>query len=82
MILVDVYVPSVGNSYDFQLDEMINVGILIEEISEMIGQKEHSEITGAVKELLLCDKASRRVLAKNKGLAAQEIKTGSSLILV
>ena len=40
MILVDIYVPSIGNTYDFQLDEEVPVGNVIEEISEMIGQKE------------------------------------------
>lgn len=31
MILVDIYVPSIGNTYDFQLDEEVPVYNVIEE---------------------------------------------------
>lgn len=82
MILVDVYVPSVEKTYDFQLNEAITVDVLIEEISEMIGQKEHSEVKGMVSGLILCEKSSRRVLNKNMTLAELGIITGNSLILV
>ena len=54
MILVDIYVPSIGNTYDFQLDEEVPVGNVIEEISEMIGQKEHCRIVGDMTKLMLC----------------------------
>lgn len=82
MVLVDVYVPSVEKTYDFQLNETIAVDTLIEEISEMIGQKEHSEIKGDVSELVLCNMSTREVLNKNMTLAEQGIITGNSLILV
>ena len=42
MILTDVYVPSVDKIYDFQLNEKVPVSTVIEEITEMISQKEHS----------------------------------------
>ena len=44
MILVDVYVPSVDKTYDFQLSEKSKISIIIEEITEMVERKEHSKI--------------------------------------
>ena len=41
MILVDVHVPSVESTYDFQLDEDVRIDLLIEEIGEMICRREH-----------------------------------------
>lgn len=82
MILVDVYVPSVDMTYDFQLNETITIDTIIEEISEMIGQKEHSVIVGDVSKLVLCDKTNKRILNKNVTLAEAGIITGNTLILV
>lgn len=82
MILVDIFVPSVDKTYDFQLNENTPIFTVIEEISEMIGQKEHSGVVGDVNNLQLCDKEKKQVLAKNKTLADYEVVTGKSLILV
>lgn len=82
MILVDVFVPSVNKTYDFQLSETTPIYTVIEEISEMIGQKERAAIVGEVKELLLCDKKTQSILEKNKTLAECGIITGHSLIFV
>lgn len=82
MILVDIYVPSIGNTYDFQLDEDVPVCSVIEEISEMIGQKEHCQIVGDMKKLMLCAGKDRRILGKDCTLAECRINTGDSLILV
>lgn len=82
MILVDIYVPSTGNTYDFQLDEEVPVGNVIEEISEMIGQKEHSRIAGDMTKLMLCAGKSKQILHKEYTLAECHIVTGDSLILV
>ena len=82
MIIVDVFVPSVDKNYDFQLNESISIYTVIEEISEMIGQKERTHIVGDLELLQLCDRESRQVLEKNKTLQECGIITGKSLILV
>lgn len=82
MILVDIFVPSVDKTYDFQLNETVTVKMLIEEISEMIGQKERCRIIGNVDDLQLCDKANKCMLSKEKTLNDCGIITGSSLILI
>ncbi len=82
MILVDIYVPSVDNTYDFQLDENAYIYAIIEEIGELIGQKERSQIVGNIENLILCVKKDRKILPKDSTLAACGIQTGNSLILV
>jgi len=82
MILVDVYVPSVDNTYDFQLDEEAVINTLVEEIGELIGQKEHCQITGNMENLMLCSRVEKKILPKNMTLKACGIQTGHSLILV
>ena len=82
MILVDVYVPAVGNTYDFQLEENEKISTIIEEVAELIGQKEHSQIVGNMNEFMLCSRERNTILAKSLTLSDQGICTGSSLILV
>ena len=82
MILVDIYVPSIGNTYDFQLDEEVPVGNVIDEISEMIGQKEHCRIVGDMTKLMLWAQKDRQILHRDDSLAQCHIVTGDSLLLV
>lgn len=82
MILVDIYVPAVGNIYDFQLDEEEKTGTIIEEVAELIGQKEHCRIVGDIHNLMLCLKERNEILSKDRTLAEAGIRTGNSFILV
>ena len=82
MILVDIYVPAVGNVYDFQLDEEEKIGAIVEEIGELIGQKERCQIVGDIGELMLCTRENRQILSKSMTLAASGIQNGYSLILL
>ena len=82
MVLVDVIVPSVNKVYDFQLSETAQISTVIEEICEMISQKERVSIVGSVTELLLCDKDTNRILENNKTLAECNVETGHSLIFI
>lgn len=82
MILVDIYVPAVGNTYDFQLEEEEKVCTLIEEIGELIGQKEHTRIAGDIHAFMLCCRKGRKILPKNMTLAASGVQNGDSLFLL
>lgn len=82
MILVDVFVPSIDKTYDFQLNETIVISTVLEELGEMIEQKEHLELIGNIEDLQLCDRQRMMLLPKNRTLAESEIVTGCSLILV
>lgn len=82
MVLVDIYVPSVNNIYDFQLDENVKIETVIDEISDLVEQKERCHIVGNRRELLLCLKKSEQILDKNKTLAEYQVVAGDSMILV
>lgn len=82
MILVDIHVPALGNVYDFQLDEDEKIGAIVEEIGELIGQKEHSRIVGDMGKLMLCSGEHKKILSRNLTLSEEHIQNGSSLILL
>lgn len=82
MVLVDVIVPSVNKVYDFQLSENAPISTVIEEICEMISQKERVSIAGSVTDLLLCNKDTNSILDSSKTLAECNVITGQSLIFI
>lgn len=82
MILVDVTVPSVEKTYDFNLDENARIGLVIEEIAGMICQKEHCAITGDRENLLLCKYEGQVVLDKATTLRENGLSNGGRLLLV
>lgn len=82
MILVDIYVPGVNQTYDFNLDENARIGLLLEEISGMIFQKEQCSLSGSVKELMLVSQNQRKLLSEELSLAHYNISQGDRLLLV
>lgn len=81
MILVDIEVPSVEMTYDFELDENVPLALLIGEIGEMIAQK--LQVTQKETQLLiLCDKKSGQILPFNLTLAQCGIVNGSPLMIL
>lgn len=82
MILVDVYVPSLDRTYNFNLDEDSKISVLIEEISELICKKEHSVLDGA-KDWFIMGAVERKINF-NPEYCLREycIKNGEKLILV
>jgi uncharacterized ubiquitin-like protein YukD len=82
MIMADVYVPSIGRQYDFSLDEQAQISHLIQEIAEVICQKENCKLGGNPDELLLCLMDDSRILSGEKCLSSYGIGNGCSLLLV
>lgn len=82
MVLVDVYVPSVNNTYDFQLDEDVRIGMLIEEIGEMVCRSEHCQLDGRMEKLLLCSMDNREIISKRTTLKEYGVKNGAKLMLL
>lgn len=82
MIMVEIFIPLLDKRYDFQLDEHTQILFLLEDISEMICQKEQCEMKGDWRELLLCQRATGRKLPPESTLAECGIKIGDSLMLV
>lgn len=82
MILVDIYIPSVDKSYDFQVDESVTVENLIVEIAEMIGNETKSGRNLPAKSFLLCSMDQELILQKTSSLQSYGIRNGSRLMLV
>lgn len=82
MILVDIYAPSVNQTYDFNLDENAKISLIIDEISSMICQKEQCELKGNVRELLLVSQRLESSLNPDNTLSYYNITPGDKLLLV
>lgn len=82
MILVDIYIPSVDKTYDFQLNENVKIRTVIEEIAEMVGQKERTTVAGNRDNLMLCDTKSQQELDKERTLREYSVTTGQSLLFI
>lgn len=82
MILVDVKVPGIDKSYDFNLDENAQIHLVLEEIVEMICQKEQCKLIGDKDNLLLCRYDGNVILDKQASLKECGITNGYQLLLV
>lgn len=82
MILVDVYIPSLDNTFDLMLDENITIDKLIIEISEMICKKVKSSIQGFSEELFLYRFDTEKRLDNGRTLFSSGVTDGCKLMLV
>ncbi len=82
MVLVDIYVPSVDKTYNFSLNETVEVGAIISEITEMVEQKEHVVLIGDRGGMRLYNAQNSMVLPNFNTLADCFVKNGTGLILV
>lgn len=82
MIMVDVQVPALDAVYDFSLSEDVQIGVLIEELVEMICQREKMQAPLQMDGMHLCHVDGARILPRESTLKACGMRTGSRLILV
>ena len=82
MILVDIYIPSIDDSYDFMLDENVPVEQIIIELSEMISKKVKGDVPENMGEFMMCSMDQNEILDRNLSLYAGGIRDGSRLMLV
>lgn len=87
MILVDIFVPAVDKTYNFSLNEYVSLASVVDEITEMIGQKEHAKMGGGTPSaqhsiIRLYRRSTGQALPRDMTLADCDVKSGESLILV
>lgn len=82
MIIVNVHVPALEMVYNFSLEETAKIGDLMEEMVELIAQKEHVPFHGNLEEMVLCSLESGEQCDKGQCLAGYGIAGGAELILV
>lgn len=81
MIAVDIQVPNLNRTYDFELDEEMKTGELLKKIVQTISEKESLEDCRE-DEMLLYDLSRETVLAENRSLRQQGVKSGEQLYLI
>lgn len=82
MILVDVDVPVIDKTFDFQLDENSYVSDITEEIGEIIAAVQQNTLEKSDSVMMLCSYDKRQILIGSKTLAECGIRTGSRLLFV
>lgn len=82
MIIVDVRVPALDAVYDFSLSEDTYIGILIEEMVEMICRHEKLLEAPDSDAHWLCCVSTGQILDREKTLHDYGVETGNQLILV
>lgn len=81
MILIEVQVPALAGSYDFECDERTQVEKLIKEIISLIEEKERIPCKDR-KERYLYIPGQRRFLKMDEELEKQGVKSGDRLVLI
>lgn len=81
MIMVDIRVPGLNRTYDFELDEEMKTGELIKKIIQTITEKEQMEDCEE-SDMLLFDLNRETVLSGNCSLKQQGVKSGEQLYLI
>ncbi|MDE6589029.1 MAG: EsaB/YukD family protein [Oscillospiraceae bacterium] len=82
MIIVDIRVPALEKVYNFSVEEMAKVSDLIEEVVELVCQKEHLAFNGNLEEMVLCSVEGGVQCDRNKCLNDYGVTGGSELILM
>lgn len=82
MIVVEIFVPSVDNVYEFKLNEDAATSVVINEISSVICQKEQCSIKGDKSQLMLFRCESNQILSLNLSLYENGVQSGDRLMLV
>lgn len=82
MILVDIYIPSLGETYDFRVDETARVVSVVQEISEMLTIRYKSKLNKSPEEFMLCSIDNGQILYNDSTLWENNIKNGGRLLMV
>ena len=81
MIIVNVDVPMLGQTLDFQMDESIPLYEVQEEMVDIICRKNSCELIGEEQRMLLWDAERGTLLTRNLSSADNGLVSGSHLIL-
>lgn len=82
MILVDIYIPALDKTYDFQVEETVPVEDLVMEITEMVGSETRTKNKLSVEKFLLCSPDRGVIFQKGSTLGSYGIRNGYRLMLV
>lgn len=81
MIQVEVHVPAVGQSYEFEVNEHANVADIVKELASMVSAQVGRSWANP-DQLMLCYQEAGTVLPLQKTAYQCKIRPGSRLLLV
>lgn len=81
MILVDIQVPAVGQSFDFELDEEMSAGAVTDKVVSLIADKEEMKICHGEK-MYFYAPDKEMLLREECSLKQQGIRGGEKLIMI
>ena len=82
MILVDIYIPSLDEVFDFKVDETAKITNVVQEISEMMCKKYKTELNLPSEQFFLCSADQSKILNGDTSLEDNGIVNGSRLFMV
>ena len=82
MVLVEIYVAAIDKNYDFRLDTTAAIGDVIEEICDVVNQKEDNEVKFDRDNLVLSVVSNEIVMNRSLTLNDYNVISGMKLILV
>lgn len=82
MILVDIYIPSLDETFDFKVDETAKITNVVQEISEMMCKKYKTELNERSENFFLCSAEQSIVLNGESTLEENGIVNGCRLFMV
>ena len=82
MILVDIYVPVIDETFDFQLDENIFAGSIIDEVVAILGKKMKNDLAADASGFELYGMEREEKINRESTLFAAGIRDGSRLMLL
>lgn len=80
MLMVDLYVPELDKTFDFELAEDVAVGELIGKMQELFEKSENSKLQP--KNYELYDVQKGMILRKDATAGEQELQNGEQLVWV
>lgn len=80
MILLDIQVPAINKTYDFELEEELTAGELTGQIVGIIAERE--ELCCNDQKMYLYAMSREIILDENCSLKQQKIKSGETLYLI
>lgn len=81
VIIVTVDIPVMEVSYDFQIDEDVPIGVVRNELADIICRSNQCEMDGQASNLMIWDKRRNVMLDMQRTGYENGLETGSELVM-
>lgn len=81
-MIVELQVPALDCRVEVQLNEQLELRVLLEELTELICQREHCALQGDISKLMLAHRDGKQILNLDQTPIPAGIRNGDRLILI